>query len=229
MATEVELASHIIAHFKREGWEVYQEVPFYAWVADIVVTKGELVGVIECKQSYNFVVLEQAERWLKYAHQVWVATWTPRRGSSKGVHFGHKVAKMFGIGVVTVNPRADEIRCREAVTPATRLDISEYQGQTLNQVLRPEHQNGYAKAGSNEGKRFTPFAATCKALRELVEAKPGLQLRDAVAQIKHHYSSNASAVSSLRHWIEKGKVKGIKLERQWRYAVLMPTGVGTPQ
>lgn len=226
MATEVELAAHIIAHFQHEGWEVYQEVPFRGWVADIVVTKGDLTGVIECKQSYNFVVLEQAERWLEYANQVWVATWTPRRGSSKGVHFGRKVAKKFGIGVVTVNPRAEEIRCRETVVPETRPNVNTYLNQSLRSLLRPEHQNGYAKAGSNEGKRFTAFAATCKALRELVEAKPGLQLRDAVAQIKHHYSSNASAVSSLRHWIEKGKVKGIKLERQWRHSVLMPTGVG---
>lgn len=227
MATEVELANHIIEYLKQEGWEVYQEVPFCSWVADIVATKGDLLGVVECKQSYGFAVLEQAERWLKYANFVWVATWTPRRGA-KGVDFGRKVAKKFGIGVLTVNPRSEPIKCRQAVEPDLRHEIDTGKHKDLRALLRPEHQKGYAKAGSREGGRFTQFAATCKDLRELVEKQPGLQLKEAVLRIKHHYSSNSSAVSSLRHWIEKGKVKGIRLERKYRYSVLVPSGVCLP-
>lgn len=222
MATEIELAKHVIEYLKQDGWEVYQEVPFSSWVADIVVTKGDVLGVIECKQSYGFAVLEQAERWLKYANCVWVATWTPRRGS-KGTDFGRKVAQKFGIGVLTVNPRRDPILCREAVAPEVRTEVENGRYKDLKALLRPEHQQGYAEAGSREGGRFTQFAETCKALRELVEAHPGLQLKDAVRQIKHHYASTSSAVGSLRHWIEKGKVKGVRFEKKWRHAVLIPS------
>lgn len=217
--TEIELAQHVIAYFKGEGWEVYQEVPFLSWVADIVVTKDDLIGVVECKQSYGFAVLEQGERWLKYANCVWVATWTPnRRSGRKGFDFGKLVAKKFGMGVITINPRQDPVTGREAVEPETRQSVL----TGLKELLRPEHQGGYAKAGSREGARFTKFAATCKALKELVAATPGLTLKEAVSKIKHHYASNSSAVSSLRHWIEKGKVKGVKFDRFGRYSVLVP-------
>jgi hypothetical protein len=41
--------------------------------------------------------------------------------------------------------------------------------------------------------------------------------------IKHHYSTDATAIGALKKWIEVGKVPGVRLERDGRALRLYPT------
>ena len=57
------------------------------------------------------------------------------------------------------------------------------------------------------------FVETCEQLARVVLAEPGITIRAAVEKIEHHYRNNKSAATSLLHWIESGKVEGVKLQR----------------
>lgn len=79
--------------------------------------------------------------------------------------------------------------------------------------LQPEHKT-HAKAGAiGAGGRWTPFRNTCEQLARIVRSQPGVTLKAAVDELKHHYASDAGARSSLAHWIERGKVPGVRLSR----------------
>lgn len=79
--------------------------------------------------------------------------------------------------------------------------------------LKPEHKT-HAKAGAiGAGGRWTPFRDTCEQLARLVREQPGLTVKQAVDQIKHHYSTPSTARSSLTAWIADGKVPGVEMRR----------------
>jgi len=63
---EKDLAADAVEHFKKEGWEVFEEVAPYGGGgkrADIVCKKGDEVIVVECKLQLNWTVLGQADYW----------------------------------------------------------------------------------------------------------------------------------------------------------------------
>ena len=62
-------------------------------------------------------------------------------------------------------------------------------------------------------------------MRDLVEAvgqRPGISLRDALAGMRHHYSSSAVARSTIARQIQDGTIKGIRVERDGRALLLYP-------
>lgn len=208
--TEADLARYIVGYFQNLQWEVYQEVQLsqQGSRADIVVTQGKLVGICECKQALGMPVLEQAFEWKPYAHFVWVATWYKSRTGMlisrivKDYGFGHLDHGVF---------HAESNSTRERVKPVLLRRPPNL--ELLTQKLRPEHKAGFAEAGGNSGGHFTPFKETCGNLVRIATDKPGISLREALGEFKHHYSSVKSAVAHLPEWIEKGKVPGLRLER----------------
>ena len=62
------------------------------------------------------------------------------------------------------------------------------------------------KAGA-QGKRWSPYRQTVDLLVKHVEGDPGCTVKDAVKQIKHHWSSNRVAVRKLVDLIRKGSIK----------------------
>lgn len=62
-------------------------------------------------------------------------------------------------------------------------------------------------------------------LRDLVEAvqrRPGITLREALADSRHHYSSSAVARASLARQIRSGLIEGLRLEQQGRDVRVWP-------
>ncbi len=205
LGPETELAKIIIRYFKHEHYDVYQECPGAGGAADIVVTKGQVIGVVECKKTMNMELLEQSERWLKHAHFIWAATWYPRRG---GNAWANRLLRHYGIGLLyAVNPEntyGDPVR--EEIKPQFRRKID----ITFKESLRPQMMSGeYGVAGSNRAGRYTPFKATCEALLDTVRANPGVTLKDAISSIKTHYASNSAARVNLKKYIEENIVKGL--------------------
>ena len=209
--SEAELGARVAEHFQERGWEVYQEVKLRGPIADLVVTTGALVGVVECKASFGFAVLDQAVRWLPYAHRVWVATSAASRYRVTSL-----AAKGLGVGWLLGGGQ-------ELVAPGFNRRIL----PDLKKALRPEHQRGWAQAGAPaEAERFTPFKATCLRVLSVAQERPGIRLAELIRAIDHHYATDSTARGSLKTWIERGKVPGVRLRRDGRALTVWPEGKG---
>lgn len=205
--SEQDLAASVVGWLQAMHWEVYQEVTSRGGPrCDIVATQGPLVWAIECKVSLGMAVLVQAMHWRGRANLVSVATTThPTRGS-------RSILQELRIGALVV---AGE-RCWESEpAPLSRLRRNDTRAP-LRRALR-EEQKTFAPAGNAAGDYWTPFQATCKAVRDRIRGlEGGVELKLVVESINHHYASPKSARCHLARWIELGKVDGVRLRREGR-------------
>ena len=216
---ETDVAEPVIAWLKNMKWEVYQEVEALAGICDIIAVQGPVVWAIEVKRQMSFDLIGQGERWLPYAHRVSVAVpapakWTPGRVASG------KVLATLGIGLIHVRgPNLSEDRRVSIVgkAPLHRHALA----ATITAKLEEEHKT-FAAAGSPTGNRWTPFARTCKAIREIVTEQPGISLKALVDAADHHYHTASSAKSCLSRYIQSGIVDGVEARREGRHLRMYP-------
>lgn len=212
--TEEELARLVVEWLSSAGWEVYQEVAddirasHRRWVADIVAVRGSgssrKYWVVEVKRQVGIRVMAQAERWLRRANMVSIATLP----GCKDEAFVKRVLDMLGIGWICVRGYEGGVRwCSEALQPKERVGngCQWFEGRLL------EQQKTFCAAGVAGGGYYTDFKATVARLREYVGKHPGCKLGQAMREVPNHYKTLASAVGSLRHWIAAGKVPGLAL------------------
>jgi hypothetical protein len=227
--SEQDLARHVVTWLQDYGWEVYQEVQ-PSWggpIADIVAVQGPLLWVVECKTSFGIAVMEQAYHWEHYAHLTSVAT-PPAKANRRWASRWFRERVLFGatgIGHLVVHPsmsylKGGESPVEEAFKPRLRRRISRQLRESLVSQQKTE-----VEAGSANGGHWTPFRQTCRHLRDFVATHPGCSIKDAVGAIDHHYNTPASARSSLRVWIEKGRVTGVRSERDGRLIKLFASEV----
>lgn len=201
---EIDIAARVVLYLEGCGHDVYQEVALARGggdVADIValVGRGREVWIVEVKVGWSLDLLEQCRERRRCAQRVFAAV--PAGRGSHAPLFAE-----FGIGTILVY--GDSVHVAEM---APRLSSDPRRGRSVRARCAPEHKT-HAPAGTpGTGGRFTPYTATCKALAEVVQRHPGILLKDAIGQIRHHYSSHAAARSSLAKWIEAGKVPGVAL------------------
>jgi len=217
---EAELAKVVVDDLRARGFTVYQEVDVGSGTADIVAVLGKVLWVIECKVSLGLRVLEQAHSWIGYANLVSVAVLP---GQGRGRQLAEILARTIGVGILEVHGpnhrdwmfRGAASRVSEVLRPARQRVVFPW----LRKNLRPEQQD-FAPAGNADGKRFTAFAATCAALREVLRNGP-LTVREAVKALdgRHHYASELSARGSIFKWVRAGVVDGV---------VLIQAGKGKP-
>lgn len=212
--TEIVLAARVVAYLGEQGFEVYQEVTGGGCACDIVGKRGPVLWAIECKQSMGAAVLEQAGGWVGQAHMVSVATLPSPRGNSPVFHYylrGH------GIGWLNVS----EYDVRERVAPSLRRRIRTDKGSLVT-LLREEHKT-YLAAGTSSGTRYTPFRDTCHRVAEAVKLTPGITLKELLTPGAFHYANRASAASGIAHWIGKGVIAGVRVERDGKVLRLYPS------
>ncbi len=202
--TEQELASIVVVYLQDHQWTVYQEVTARGYIADIVAVQGRRVWVIECKTSLSIALLDQTTRWLPYAH--WSSAAVPH-GSFPGEHgFVARACQSVGIGVIGVPIKAGYFEELPAqLQRKAKVD-------TILKRLKPEHQT-YAMAGNFNGRRWTPFMATCREISRYVERHPGCNLKQLIDGVSTHYASKLSARQCISHWAQAGKVAGVRCER----------------
>ncbi len=205
---EIDLAIPLIAWLDSHGFEVYQEVQVNGDTADIVaVLHGKLVHVIEVKTALSMAVLAQADRWRHYAH--WRSVAVPHLRRNGAVHpFTMRICQDYGIGMFYIGRDISE-RIPPAFNRKVRADI-------VLKTLRPEHKT-YAQAGSSNGRRWTPFAATCTSIARYVANHPGCDLKTLVGSIDTHYASKSCASHCISHWAQAGKVQGIRCVRDGKH------------
>lgn len=214
---ECAIAEVVIAWLENAGADVYQEVECAGGVADIVARVGAELWIVETKSAISLGVLYQAMERRRDAHRVYVAA--PR---TRNVRDFEWLCRELGIGLLTVEQADQVCGIDPRVTELCASNRWNRRPVRLAASLTPGHKT-HAKAGSvGGGGRWTPFRATCEALAGFVRANPGTTLKAAIAGIKHHYRSPSSARSSMRTWVERGRVPGIRVETKHGAILLYP-------
>jgi hypothetical protein len=220
MNAEQKVAASIVEYLIAEGWEVYQEVEIPGGGrVDIVAVQGLVRWAIEVKTSLTLTVLEQAQRNLAYFHLSSYAVPAPTRlphGTPKGWHFAHDLARRLGFGALRVLPESPR---RHSVVEDVPPKLTRRPGQ----VKLHEGQKTAAQAGAAGGGYWTPFRNTAQLLVAEVLQKPGIELRNAVKLISHHYSSNPGACRRLADMIRQRVISEVRLDQGKLYPILPPT------
>lgn len=209
-SSEAELAALVVQWLMADGWEVFQEVHCGGSTCDIVGRRSGVLWAIECKLSLNLQVLSQATNWRWKAHLASVAvphgptTWA-----------ADNIARELGIGIISLQPEGHVVNSGNAKGTFRRPV------QSIAKHLH-EQQKTLVGAGGNRGGFYTPFKGTCQELLRVVKAQPGITLKAAIAGIKHHYSSDKSAVACIGKLAKGGIVPGIRIEAQGKGVVLYP-------
>lgn len=208
---ETEIAAPVVQWLTDQGWDVYQEVCAHGSVADIVgrldTERGNtLIWIIETKTTMGLVVLDQAINWIQSANFVSIAVPKRKRSSSDRPRVIGRILSYYGIGMLEVD--MERVRSRRGPDLHRRRDRS---FPKWDEILCSE-QKIVSAAGSSLGGYWTPFKATCRDLLKHVKRHPGCALKEAISELKHHYVSDASAISSLKTLIQEGVVPGIRCE-----------------
>jgi hypothetical protein len=221
-ASEEDFAATLVAWLKAAHWEIYQEVEPHrsGSIADIVAVQGPVVWIVETKLSFNPEVLWQATQWNQWAHYVSVAVPTCGRRNERRLLL-ERYARQNGIGVLESSTYdRQEYDFREEVKP----EFVRRPGEVDKlKICLTEERKTYAKAGNADGRRYTPWKATCDAVRRAVEESPGITMKECIDGIKHHYSSNSCARNSMAKWIDAGKVEGVRSKRDGKFLRLYLT------
>jgi hypothetical protein len=206
--TEAEVAAVVVGYLDARGYDVYQEVELRAGGirADIVAKLGPEITIVETKTSASLALLYQAMERRRFAHRIYIAVPVP-------AHDMIQVCEELGIGVlrVRINPEHEQrwnpTRCDEELV-SRRWNTRPVK---LADRLRPEHKTS-AAAGSQTGGHWSRWRDTCAQIERLARAQPGISLREAIAQVQHHYASRRGAVSTMGTHIRLGRVAGVKIE-----------------
>src|SRR3989304_2901120 len=198
---EVDIAKPIVLFLQEAGWEVYQEVLINGNTADIIARNEKLLWAIETKTSLSMEVIGQAYNWRSRCHFCSI-------GVPYGKHneFSRTILKTFGIGCIVVT---EYDKC-----VSIKMDSPFYRKVDCNYIYKSlkEEQKTFGEAGTNSRKCWTPFQSTVRSITETVTSNNGIEFKDLIKKISHHYSSYSAAKNSLKKWIECGVIKGVVLK-----------------
>lgn len=212
-ANEQSVAELVVAWLERLGADVYEEVTVRGGVADIVARVHAEIWIVEVKTSLSLALVVQAYERRRLCHRVYIAAPYSRNARDVG-----ELCKALGIGLLTVKlgEHGWEQSRYEYGQPKVEQEVDSRRWNKrpvdLASKLQPEHKT-HAKAGAiGAGGRWTPWRNTIEQLARIVRATPGIRLKDAVAEISHHYASNSGARASLAKWTRDGVVPGVRIE-----------------
>jgi hypothetical protein len=203
------LAHYIISHFESKNYESYKEVKLNfnkkkSIRCDIYLVdkKDNTTIAIECKTSFSFKVLSQANAWKNHAHKTYIATLEKNKRYKRGEY---KLIKeicegFLNIGLLVVNSNGDvkEIISSESIKDPKIPSLLEEQKHSI--------------ASNDINEYFTPFKGTVNRILSFLsnreDATP-LKLKDVITYITHHYKNDTIAYNSLNKWIKKGLIKDV--------------------
>lgn len=211
---ESDLYDPVKCWFEERGFVVYPEVKCHFGRADVVVTSGPIVGVVEMKQSLTLDLIDQALRWRGYANYIWIA-----------IPYNHKRYKRFvemvltdyGIGVLSVNQYGSVWSDRRAV-------FTRRTGSYLKDALTEHHLTSGLKGGHSGGGYITPYRITINKIQHyLKRAGDWCSIKDILDHCETHYASpRASLAKALQEieneWCEMKK-EGGKLYFRYREVI----------
>jgi len=194
-----------MAHLVADGWDVYQEVTIGGSRADIVALRGRISWIIEVKAVASLSVVFQAARHIGAAHYISIAA--PKASFELA-----KVARWQRVGILRLrllSPDAESLIVEEEEAAPIHRHIAP--ARDVRKLVCPEHKTALA-AGSPGGRgAWTPWRSTCCNLARYVREHDGCALKDAIAQIKHHYRTSSTAISCLHAQLRDGLVPSVRL------------------
>ena len=227
--SETELANGVVAYLRGAGWTVYPElhdIDIIATRPDPNAPNGLLITGIECKQHFNLTVLHQAWDKQRYVDQMSVAV---SHGYQDHENFGCRIAQKFGLGVLYVSKNQNYMDQtfsypvklqEEAVVEYRRLFY-------VDKLLHPQAEN-YSEPGRKGGKQWSRFKMTVFYLVEYAKEHPGCTIKDALLNVKHHYSSPYSARACISKRIKDGTIKELKVENNLLYVTCLNSNLDVP-
>jgi hypothetical protein len=223
MNAEAILAAKVIEWLRGQHWDVWQEVSV-PWAGqyptcDIMARTDKTIWVVECKMSRSLALLDQVIWWSSFVDFVSVAVppvkVRPGCRPKESRTWNH-IIREYGIGELVV----DKFSVSSETAPNRHRNRGRPAMGVMHDTLNRMPQN-YGTAGAKETSRWSPFAVTRDNLTRIVNDQPGISFRDALAKLKHHYSSDATARSSIRKWIGVGSIK-LNIRRDGRRLLLFP-------
>jgi len=222
---ETELAAAVVSWLRSNGWHVWQEVRGI----DIVATADHhRIWAIECKTALNFEVIAQAADRGYTVH--WVSVAVPHKTNrktsqqSRGHYLAREVLRERGVGLLFVDKgnvwvESEAKLCRRL---GDRLILGYV--KSLRAQLADTPQD-FCAAGTSSPSPWSPFKSTVNELIAHVQQNPGTSIRDAVRAIEHHYRRDSTARACLTHWLSKGIIKGVRIDRSGKAWKLYPQEV----
>jgi hypothetical protein len=214
---ESELAEHIIKYFEKQGYECYKEVSKNGRGGSarndcyfVKKENGEIVDTIavETKMSLNTQVIYQANNWRKMSSRSFVAIPKATRKDFKQRKFLYDICKNYlGVGVIEMDRKTYLVN---EVSPA----------KVNNKPILPPLYEAQKDsiAGNDKGKFVTAFSNTVALIHEYMKDKEVAELKVVVENIKHHYKTNTSAISSLKKYIGTSVIPDytlIEVDKKW--------------
>jgi len=211
--TEAALALCVEIYLKSQGWQVFKEVKpnSLPGIADIVAVKDKKIWIIETKLQYGTKVLDQAYKWLNYAHYVSIAVPNSKHVSVVLDHF----LNHFGIGKIFVYSPTETTKGivsikKEASFKKDVIDLAIWNS------LHIEQKDSIA--GSKGGGYVTPYKLTIAEIKKWLRFNPNSSIEKIVSNVKHHYTNNSIAANNLSKMLEEvetdfivDNIKGKKL------------------
>lgn len=214
---ESDLYDPIKNWLEERGFTVYPEVEcrFGGGRADIVVTSGPVVGVVEMKQSLTLDLIDQALRWRGYANYIWIAIpYKPKNYK----RFVEMVLRDYGIGLLVVSEYGSVWSDRRATFMRRTVPY-------LKDALTEHHLASGLKGGHSGGGYITTYRITMNKVQDYLKREGGWRsIKDILDHCETHYASpRASLAKALQDfeddWCEVKK-EGGKLYFRYREATL---------
>lgn len=199
--TEAELAEKVTKMYEKDGYDIYSEVMYKPGSkrADIIATKdNEYIG-IEVKKGMNLKLIEQAYYWKDKTHKTYIFLISKIKMND----FGIKLCRDMGIGIYIYRNN----------TVQMILDSTYCENPELPQLYEQQKDS---QAGSKGGGYVTPFSLTKQCLIEYMRKKKDDTLRNAIKEIKHHYSNDNSAMGALKKLISINVIPELKVYKKGR-------------
>ncbi len=207
--TETDLGKRVVEWLEaeRSDWTVYQELPSFGKVADIVCIKNDLVWVIELKTSLSLAVIRQAFEWdVDYRSVAVPDTISNLRNETREWWYSYLGKSMDISTIIVGESRVYTRNCgdygRDWARHEVRFDIDEItQGgryistkRRLIELAESGLTDGFAEAGSCSGNHWTPYKQSMLEIREYITNNPGCTMNDIFNALgKLHYASKSSA------------------------------------
>ena len=195
---EIDLFGPIKEYFENRNCEVYSEVLAGRGTrrADVVVRQGGIISVIEMKTSLSLALLEQAGRWLNYAHYIYIAIPMPKDRHIN--EYARRCLSRDGIGILLVDTKVNRFYYENGNQFMVWSDLRPRLHRKIvnrwSEYLTEAHKDT-VPGGTNGGGYITPYKTTIDGVKRCLKAHPlGLAFNDLVMMVESHYSNPKSGL-----------------------------------
>lgn len=173
------------------GYEVYPEIEV-GWNkrADIIGRNSPAICIVEMKTSLSMELLDQAIRWIPYAHYIYIAI--PERKKDIPV-IVRRVLSQHKIGILEVSSYKwqkvhDSLPAR---FNRPRLNTN------WDKYLTPLHKTWDIQGGAVQGGHLTPYKRTIHHVRNyLARQRDWVYMKDILEHCETHYASPKNSLSN---------------------------------